>query len=435
MNPARKQSPNQATSSTDKNHATISNAFNHIFEQHVSDAAFLWVLLHIAQTQPHYTADDLYQLEQRINAHLDGLMTSPDQAWPLCEQALNYEEAGESFTAAVIAFRSLEINKIQRTVELGLVNEETTKGLISALAWLPEKLCHPWIEKFLSSKDLNHKYLAIAACSARRDNPGEVLGRLLERQDCRQHTKLYARCLRLIGELKLYDHVSTLNIAVQSENSDCVFWAAWSLVLLGQTTALPSLFPFVLSVNRHQQRAINLVFRAVPINKGRQLISTLAKDEQQVRNVIKASGVLGDPHAITWLVNKMQEPTLARLAGESFTFITGIDLEQQALTNELPDLTEQTPDDDSQDNNVELDEDENLPWPNSEKVAAVWQKYGGRFTAGQRYFLGQAIQSIFLHTVLTKGYQRQRNAAALELALLEANTPVTNTKAPMTNAE
>ncbi|MCP4486774.1 MAG: hypothetical protein GY820_05560, partial [Gammaproteobacteria bacterium] len=165
------------------------DAYRDIYEQYVDEASFLWALHYIAVDQPHYNVDRLRQLEQRIDAQLDGLMTSIEQSWQCCLEALELGEPGETFTATVIAFRSHDVKKIQIAIEAGLDNSESEKGLISALGWLPSKLVHGWIEKFLTSKDLNHKYLAIAACSVRRENPGEALTRILKRDDCKQHAK------------------------------------------------------------------------------------------------------------------------------------------------------------------------------------------------------------------------------------------------------
>jgi len=149
------------------------NAYSDIYEQYV---------------------DDIRELEERIEAQLDGLMTSTDVAWNTCIKALSLEEPGEVFVATVVAFRSHDSAKIQKAIEVGLTSDSTFKGLVSALGWLPNSLINPWIQKLFISKDLNHKYLALAACSVRRENPADYL---------KTHVKLYARALRLIGELKI----------------------------------------------------------------------------------------------------------------------------------------------------------------------------------------------------------------------------------------
>ena len=402
------------------------NAYREIYEQYVDDASFLWVLRSIAVEQPHYNAADIYELEQRIEAQLDGLMTAVEDAWELCLQALELDGPGEVFTATVIAFRSHDVAKIQKAIEAGLSNDKVAKGLISAMGWLPGKLVHPWIEKFFTSKDLNHKYLALAACSVRRENPGEYLTRILQRDDCKQNKRLYGRALRLIGEIRRQDLMPHLSEAINSEQDDIRYWSNWSAILLGNRAAVTNLEPYVFKTGRHQMHAINIAFMVLPMDQARSWISKLAADKGQNRTVIKATGILGDPQAVNWLIEKMREPAEARLAAEAFTLITGIDLEQNKLAAEMPAGIAQHPNDDIEDEDVTLDEDENLPCPNPELVASAWMNQGQNFIAGQRYFMGKPITVDWLKNKRSTGLQRQRHLADLELSLI-GDTPIYNT--------
>jgi len=70
-----------------------------------------------------------------------------------------------------------------------------------------------------------------------------------------------------------------------------------------------------------------------------------------------------------------------------------------------------------------MDPDENLPWPNPELIQAWW-KNKGRFRNGTRYLCGQPITHEHLQHVLRTGFQRQRAAAAIELAMLKPGQPL-----------
>lgn len=404
-------------------------AYKGSYEQCVDVASFLWVLRSLAVNKPHYTVQDVQASEQRIELQHDSILTSIDDGWAACEAALEIGEAGEVFTATVIAVRSHAMANIQKAVEVGLVNEAATGGLISAMGWLPAELANPWIQRFLAGKDLRHKFLGIAACSVRRQDPGEVLNAILQRDDCLQNDKLHARALRLVGELRRQDLMPALMAAANSKNDNIVFWAAWSAILLGHKSSVDFLKPSLLKAGPNQERAIQLVFRVLPIEKARSWISDMAKIKELDRAVVKATGVLGDPHAVNWLITKMQDPKLARLAGEAFSFITGIDLEQRQLIVALPGNKLQGPNDNPADDNVTLDADEDLPLPAAHKVAELWQRYGQNFTVGQRYFLGRLLSVDALKGCLSHGYQRQRHAAALELALIDTGQRYVNTRA------
>lgn len=400
-----------------------------IYEQFANDASFLWVLRSIAVNQPNYFVADLKELEKRISDQLDGLVTGSDLAWDVCIEAVAIKQAGEAFVAAVVAFRSLDVGKIQQIVELGASDRECFIGVASALGWLPGRLIHSWIKKFLTSKDFNHKYLAITVCSLRREDPREYLTNIFHRQDCLAHDKLYARSLRLIGELKRRDLAFALPIAMKSSKPEVVFWALWSAVLLGDHSRLYELQQFVINAGPYQSKAIDLAFRVLSVDEARKWISLLAKDTSQTRNLIKATANLGDPQAINWLITQMRVPTLSRLAGEAFSVITGIDLEEHNLSlDQLPDLEDYMPAEESE-SYQGMDEDERLPFPNVDKVAAVWQRYQHRFTPSQRYFRGKVPSQEHLNEVYLSGNQRMRSAAALEIGLLDASHFLMNSAA------
>lgn len=412
----------------------LSHAYVDIYEQFARESSFLWLLRSLAVNQPHYNLQDIKALEGRIQAHLDGLLTSTDVAWPLCESALELNGPGDVFTAAIVAFTTDDSEKIEQVIRTGLASDETFKGLISALAWLPSATTAPWTHRWLLSKDLDRNYLAISLYGLRRENPGEYLRQFLHREDCRKHEKLYVRCLRIVGESKRRDLLPELNKAMASDNATISFWANWSAILLGNKARGHTMEPYVFEPSPHQQRALNIAFRVLPVNDGCQWITRLSNDLKNVRSAIKAMGILGDPQVAERLIEKMRDVEHARLAGEAFTLITGVDLEKNELTRDPPNKYESSPNEDASDNEVEVDEDEKSPWPNADLVEAHWQTVSAGFKKGRRYLLGQDINSGNLSRHLREGYQRQRHAAAMELALLDASQVLQNTRAKVLQA-
>src|SRR5690606_23281442 len=141
------------------------------------------------------------------------------------------------------------------------------------------------------------------------------------------HAKLYARAIRLVGELKRRDLIPALQVAITSENPEVSFWANWSAVVLGDRARLHNLQQTVLNDGVFQKKAIDLALRGLSIEDARQLIGLLAKDTKNAREVIYATAVLGDPQAVPWLIQQMRMPEFSRVSGEAFTTITGIELE------------------------------------------------------------------------------------------------------------
>jgi uncharacterized protein (TIGR02270 family) len=146
--------------------------------------------------------------------------------------------------------------------------------------------------------------------------------------------------------------------------------------------------------------------------------------------LIQGAGIAGDPHYVPWLIKQIGNPKLARLAGESLSFITGLDLAHVDLEGSAPEGGEAGPTESPEDENVAMDPDDGLPWPDPVKIQRWWDPNAHRFQPGVRYFMGEPVNIENCKRVLHEGYQRQRIAAALYLSLLRPGTPLFNTSAP-----
>jgi SMI1 / KNR4 family (SUKH-1) len=129
------------------------------------------------------------------------------------------------------------------------------------------------------------------------------------------------------------------------------------------------------------------------------------------------------------LIDLMDIPTIARVAGEAFSMITGVDLSDEHLSGEKPEGFEAGPTEDPEDENVAMDPDENLPWPVAALVAKWWNKHRAQFQTGRRYLKGKEITVQSLRELLLSGNQPERAAAALELALKEPTQPLLEVRA------
>jgi uncharacterized protein (TIGR02270 family) len=240
-----------------------------------------------------------------------------------------------------------------------------------------------------------------------------------------------SRALRAAGEIGYRDGLTTCVGALGEDDANVRFWAAWSAVLLGdRNRALRVLSADATTASAHRARAFRLALQTLPVTDAHAILKTLARDPKDIRWLIQGSGIAGDPTYVSWLINHMSNPALARLAGEAFTLITGVDLDAQQMWGQRPENVESGPSDDPEDENVDMDPDEGLSWPDVKKVEGWWAKNDGRFQKGQRYFLGQPVSRGHCVDVLKHGYQRQRMLAAHYLSLLEPGTPLFNTSAP-----
>jgi uncharacterized protein (TIGR02270 family) len=215
-----------------------------------------------------------------------------------------------------------------------------------------------------------------------------------------------------------------------TEEEGVRFWAAWSGALLGGPSAIPVLQRLAVAGTPSAEQAYTMALRRLPLAEGHTWVKDLAKHPESQRMAVIGAGVIGDPMQIPWLMEQMAIPELARVAGESFSFITGIDLAYDNLEQDKPKGFEAGPTENPEDENVEMDPDEDLPWPHPQLIEKWWSQNKGRFTDGTRYLCGQPMAIESLNHVLRTGKQRQRIAAAIELAMHQPGRPLFNTNAP-----
>jgi uncharacterized protein (TIGR02270 family) len=397
-----------------------------IVSQHVEEAAFLWLLRCNAIRQPHYALKDLAKLDERVEAHLDGLRVAGEPGWELCKAALGNEESGEVFAASVMAFESDIETRIQVVLDVVTAKPELIDGIVSAMGWVTVEQASPKIQRFLSSQVHLHRQIGLAGCAVHRVDPKQALTQAVTSRNL----ALRARALKAVGELGRKDLLGAVKEQLQAEDEQVRYWAAWSGALLGESTAIPVLRQFVESGHLTREPACAMALRRMSVQEGQAWLKTLASAPNTLRLAVQAAGVIGDPANIPWLIQQMVDPIVARVAGESFSFITGVDLAYDDLDTDKPEGFDAGPTEDPEDENVAMDADEDLPWPNPELIDKWWGVHRLEFTNGTRYLLGKPMTIDSLKEALKTGKQRQRRAAAIELAMRQSGTPLFNTSAP-----
>ena len=119
---------------TSRTNMTIISA---IVSQHAEEAAFLWLLRNKAVDAPHYHLADVAKLDNRIEAHIDGLRIAGEPGWELCREALSRPDLGAVFAASVLAFESDRPDRIEAVLSVGTSSLALSRGVVSALGWLP----------------------------------------------------------------------------------------------------------------------------------------------------------------------------------------------------------------------------------------------------------------------------------------------------------
>lgn len=397
-----------------------------IVDQHAEEAVFLWFQRAIAVYQPHYDLSDLAELDDRLEAHIDGLCIAGDEGWEICKQELAWQEAGEVFTAALLAFESGIEERIEEALKIGAESAELSRGIISALGWLDFDKAKPYIDCYVKSTSPDLQRIAIAASAIQRKDPGEALVTAIKSENM----LLKARALKAAGELGRIDLLPYLQYEFRNQDSLCRFWAAWSAALFKEKSAIEILKAIDNFEPAHQETEVKSAVRLMEVTEAHDWLNRLKQNPAHLRFAIIASGALGDPAAISWLLEMTSNNEVARAAGEAFTMITGVDLAYDDLEGEWPEGFEAGPTENPEDEDVEMDVDEDLPWPEPELINKWWAENKNKFQNGARYLLGEPITPDWLQQVLRNGKQRQRAAAAIELAMASPGQPLFEVRAP-----
>ncbi|HSX64731.1 MAG TPA: TIGR02270 family protein [Pseudoxanthomonas sp.] len=397
-----------------------------VLNQHVEEASFLAVLRDYALRAPHYDLNELSKLDDRIEAHLDGLRIAGSSGLEILLVQLGPHAIGEMFASVLLAFESGNAEVLARLSEHLRSAEETERGYLMALGWLDWEWVSSWIDRMLASPEPVFRRLGLAACGMHRKDPGPALLAGLSHAD----PSVLARAARTAGELRRRDLMPTIRAHRQHKNTATRFWANWATAQMGDEEALEPLRQFAEQPGEFQYRALGVLLAWQKRESSIAWIRQLMRNPAQRRIGIQAVGLLGDPVSVPWLIQQMSDLPHARVAGEAFSLITGADLALLDLElQDLPDF-DAGPNDDPDDANVAMDPDENLPWPDPQLIVAWWQSHGGDFQAGVGYVLGlQQSESSYLRA-LVQGQQRQRIAAACGIARFRPTEALFPTSAP-----
>lgn len=408
-------------------HALAHAPLEAVVSQHVADAAAVWIMRERLLRAPHVRVRQMLRLDERLAAHLDGVRVAGDSGRALANTSLEGGGVGEMFVAVVGSLAASQPADLERELALAEHLPAIRPGVTSAFGWTSSSALTGTVSALLNHPQPFRRWVALAACGMHRVEPNLVAARRLDDPD--PHVR--ARAWRTAGELGKHHLVSSASASMADEDPGCRFWAGWSAVLLGdRRSALSRMSDLAAAPGPCRRRAFQLALQAMSLPAAHVWLRGLAGAAQDERWLIHGAGLAGDPAYLPWLISRCADTKVARLAGQSFSFIAGTDLAALELDTRQPENFESGPNDDPNDPNVEMDEDDGLPWPDPVKLQAWWHANSNRFQPGMRYFMGQPLNRDHCLRVLKEGFQRQRIAAALYLSLLNPGTPLFEWRAP-----
>ena len=298
-------------------------------------------------------------------------------------------------------------------------------GVASACGFASASNLRGIIAPLLASTVPFQRRLGVTVCGMHQADPGAALSNAITDPDA----GLRARALHVAVRCGRADLLPFCLKELRREDASSRCVAARAALLLGDRGAAIDVLRASATAPAGRRIGAADLLLAVLSQLGARALLKLLAAQRDVRALIRGVGTAGDTHYLPWLITQMSEPDWARVAGESFSLITGIDIADSGLEGEA--LTAgHGPSDDPDDASIDMDEDESLPWPDPQKIGAWWQAHRDGFATGVRYFMGAPVSREHCINILKNGYQRQRILAAHYLCLLQPGTPLFNTSAP-----
>ncbi len=372
-----------------------------VLRQHANEAAHLYVRRRTLTTDARATLHDLGEIDERLAAHLDGVLIGGEAAWKECESGLEDASAGVVFVAAVKAIEERQPQKLDVVQGVVQALPAARAGFTAALGWLERGQLYGVVAPMLRTPNPFLRASGIAACAMHGVDPGIMARGYLRDAD----PTVRARALRAVGELGRGELAGQCAEALGNGDESCQHWAAWSAVLLGdRRAALQQLTSIGLAPGPFRTRALDLAVQAMTVGAAHRVLQQLASDPADMELLIQASGIAGDPAYIPWLIGRMTQGEIGDIAADAFRLITGTDV---PLVNVKGGTV-----------------------PDVDGLRKWWGEHGSAFKAGTRYFGGAPVTSDHCVGMLATGSQRERILAARYLCLLSPGTPVFSTSAP-----
>lgn len=400
-----------------------------VVTRHAEESALLCGQRFFMVRAGHVKLHHLRRLDDRLAAHLDGLVVAGEAGSRAADEALANLGPGEVFMSFALALDNRDDRRIAHLLALAEAVADAREAVALAVGWVSAQSLRGIVGNLLASPQALLRSVGIAACDFHRVDPGDMLASAMADPS----VSLRAQALQAAGDCGRSDLLANCVGALDDEDMACRFWAARSAVLLGERNrSIPVLLDAVRVPGGHYRTpALALLLKLVGAARAAPLLRSLFAEPQGMRDAIRAVGVVGDTHAVPWLIAQMPDPLLARLAGEAFTTITGIDLAWNNLEIKPMQGAEPSDADDPEAVDVAMDEDEGLPWPDAAGLQSWWDTNASRYpAAGERSFMGAAPSWSHCQQVLRGGCQRQRAAAATYLCLLRPGTQLFPTSAP-----
>ncbi|HEX2657882.1 MAG TPA: TIGR02270 family protein [Polyangia bacterium] len=386
-----------------------------IYEEHLDEAAFLWGQWQAALDAATFALGDvIIGPEERLRAHLDGLVLGGTRvAQKLLIPALADDDAGKvaAATWALVQAEDADHLDLVREALATAEKKETRAALGEALVASPRGDLLARLSPSLPDSPPAVQAVIVDVACAHDGSATLPLDALL----ASRNPELLAAALRAVGRAPHPDHARFVEPALASPYVAVREAAIEAGVILGLRSAWQACNKLVArnaSGSRLPLALLALGGDAADLNS---VIKRLGVKALQ-RDAVWALGFSGTVEAAEAALKLIDDEALGKLAGETFSTITGLAI---AGTLVKPGQTDNTSPPEVEEDDAPIPvvlDDDGLPVPHGERVRAVWEKAKTQFQPGVRYLYGQPASAAILRQAVEVGPTWRRQVWLLEIA-------------------
>ncbi len=299
-----------------------------IIEQHVEEAAFCWLRREDSLWRPNINLNQFYRIEQRLDAHLEGLRINADYAWPYAlKRMTQWKTADEVFAASYIAIQTSKEEQLDAITKIVQLNKDAHNGLSAALHWtllLGDKekaiaaIQFLWSQSDHIKSALIHTALKIPEINAER-----LLTTAINSLDL----SLRIKALEAIGLYQLRDYLPALINGLKDNEPLCQLAAGASLAILGNPEHQQDTIKLFPLLERNERLKNLLIWSASSSEQDFETGLPTFNTQSTLSDYIWANAFRGTKSSITRLAMLLDHEIAAPLAAYAIHHITGVELD------------------------------------------------------------------------------------------------------------
>lgn len=389
-----------------------------IMEEHLEEAGYLWSQWEAALDAPDYTLDDVAGIEERLFAHVDGLLVG---GAPVAERmllpALEDDDPERVFAAAYTLLSSGVVELAAAVVDtLSEADDDRLPPIRRALELGPLEGLELPLRDLAAEGRPPIRAAALDVLTFHQLEAGGPLSGFLDSDD----PLFLSAGLRASGLPAARTAPEQIVRAMDHVDPGVRDAALDAGLMRGLAEAMNRCRDLAAAGNPGCGHAL-LLLALVGDAGDHRLVEGCLELPALRDEALFALGYTGTHESATRCLDAMDtdDEKQARLAGEAFCLITGLDLEAEGLV--VPERRSLTDTDKDEEEDLEdlssLPPESFLPSPDATGVRAWWRKGRQEIEPEVRYLVGKPVDQMWLLEAMRVLPMRQRRPLALEVSL------------------